>query len=534
MNQIKLHSMLLGVFVLIGCGSSKIQAPVVEPIAQPKFVQEEKAPNPEGLRHFMDGQLLMNQGNFAMAIIEFQQALGLDPNVGAIHTAIAECYWNLGKTDLSGKHLSMALKADPNDEQALQMYADQLILQKKYDAAQEPFESLNELNPDDPRYIIALAELQKVKKNFAEAMNLYIKAYELEPERLELLETAGRFAIRVGNEEKAKNIFKKLSLADPKQPSYLALFIDLVSRSKSFEEGESLIHELNQKHGSSPNRNAQLGLLLYRKGDAKNALDLLESSIKEAPGNLDYYFSLFDIYMDNNEMKKAGELGDKLIANFPEDWRGYYSRSLVFMDQKNPQGVIDLLAPVSEPFQKVFSIQYLLGLSHNQLKQYIPAEKYYSNALILRRDSKNVMHSLAILYDEIDQFDKSDEIYLKLIESDSSDAQAFNNFAYSLVERNIELERALNFAKKAIALEPENASYLDTIGWIYFKLNNLNQAKSYIEASIKISDNNAVVLEHLGDVLMKANQRVDAKNIYRRALELDKDNQRLKNKVSPE
>ena len=62
----------------------------------------------------------------------------------------------------------------------------------------------------------------------------------------------------------------------------------------------------------------------------------------------------------------------------------------------------------------------------------------------------------------------------------------------------------------------------------------MNQAKSYIEASIKIADNNAVVLEHLGDVLMKANQRVDAKNIYRRALELDKDNQRLKNKVSAE
>ena len=96
-----------------------LRQPLVEPIAQPKFVQEEKAPNPEGLRHFMDGQLLMNQGNFAMAIIEFQQALGLDPNVGAIHTAIAECYWNLGKTDLSGKHLSMALKADPNDEQAM-------------------------------------------------------------------------------------------------------------------------------------------------------------------------------------------------------------------------------------------------------------------------------------------------------------------------------------------------------------------------------------------------------------------------------
>ena len=67
--------MLLGAMALIGCGSSKPQAIVDASTIVPEVVQEEKAPNPEGLRHFMDGQLLMNQGDFAMAIIEFQQAL---------------------------------------------------------------------------------------------------------------------------------------------------------------------------------------------------------------------------------------------------------------------------------------------------------------------------------------------------------------------------------------------------------------------------------------------------------------------------
>ncbi len=534
MNKIKLHFILFGAIVLTGCGSSKPPATMGENKSSNEVAQEEKAPNPEGLRHFMDGQLLMNQGDFAMAIIEFQQAITLDPNVGAIHTAIAECYWNLGKADLSEKHISLALKADPNDEQALQIYADQLILQKKYDDAQAPFESLHKLNPDDTRYIIALAELQKVKQNFTEAMNLYMNAYELEPDRLELLETAGRFAIRIKDENKAKNIFKSLSELDPNQPRYLGIYMDLVSRLQYFDEGEAFIQKMNQDHGVSPDRNAQLGLLLYRKGDTKKASKFLESSIEESPGNPNYYFSLFDIYMDNSEIEKAADLGDRLIANFPEDWRGYYSRSLVLMEQKDHVGVIDLLSPVSEPFQKVFSIQYLLGLSHDQLNQYTRAENYFKNALSLRPESKNVMHSLAILYDEIDEFEKSDEIYVKLIESDSSDAQAFNNYAYSLVERNVELDRALDFAKKAIALEPENASYLDTIGWIYFKLNNLEQAQSYIEASVKIADDNAVVLEHLGDVLMKANQPMDAKELYKRALELDRDNERLKEKASSE
>ena len=141
---------------------------------------------------------------------------------------------------------------------------------------------------------------------------------------------------------------------------------------------------------------------------------------------------------------------------------------------------------------------------------------------------------MAILYDSIKEWDKSDKIYIDLIEADSSDAQAFNNYAYSLVERNKDLNKALNMAKKAISLEPKNASYLDTIGWIYYKLEDLEKAQKFLEASLEIMDNNAVVLEHLGDLMMKGNKSQDAKNYYLRALELDKNNPVLIKKVSPE
>ena len=62
----------------------------------------------------------------------------------------------------------------------------------------------------------------------------------------------------------------------------------------------------------------------------------------------------------------------------------------------------------------------------------------------------------------------------------------------------------------------------------------MENAQSFIEASVKISDNNAIVLEHLGDILMKNNKYADAKDLYKRALALDKDNLRLKEKVSLE
>ena len=145
----------------------------------------------------MDGQLLMSQGDYAMAIIEFQQSLSFDPDVGAIHTAIAECYWNLGKTKLAEKHLLITLQTNPEDKQALQMIADQYILEKNFKAAASPLQKLNKLYPNESKYVIALAELKKIDQDFKGAMKLYLAAYSIDPERLELLEVAGRFAIQI-------------------------------------------------------------------------------------------------------------------------------------------------------------------------------------------------------------------------------------------------------------------------------------------------------------------------------------------------
>ena len=516
-----------------GCQSSK--PPILEEAAKKNSPRDLiKDPDPEALRLFMNGQMLMNQGDFPMAIIEFQEALELDPEVGTIYTSIAECYWNIGKPELSLKNLNVALSKNPEDEEALKMMADQLIATKKYDEAIKPFKKLRELDGQNTSYIIALAELNKLKKNYLNTVNLYLEAYAIEPSRIELLESAGRYALQLENKDKAKSIFKDLSEQDPFQSSYLNIYSELAIQTKNFEEAISHIQKLINDNGDSSLLKSKLGILYHSSGNSKKGEEVLKLLFDKNELNGQHSLALFEIYFDNKDNINAAKVSDRMIASLPEDWRGYYSRSLVFMDESDYESAVSILAPVSETFSNIFSVQYILGLCYSRIKMNDEAIDFYNRALTIRPNSINVLHSIAILYDDIGEWVKSDKIYDQLIDNDPKDAQAFNNYAYSLVERNKDLKRALVYAKKAVELEPKNPSYLDTIGWAYFKMDDLKRAKKYIRQSIEIQDDNSVVLEHFGDILMKSNDSVNALFYYKKAFEFDNENQELKKKAFPD
>jgi tetratricopeptide (TPR) repeat protein len=106
-----------------------------------------------------------------------------------------------------------------------------------------------------------------------------------------------------------------------------------------------------------------------------------------------------------------------------------------------------------------------------------------------------------------------------------------NNYGYSLAERGLQLRRALEMSKQAVTAEPDNSAYLDTYGWIFFRLENYRDAAVYIEKSIASGRASAVVHEHLGDVYIKLGQKERALELWKKALEMDSKNDAVKEKI---
>jgi Flp pilus assembly protein TadD len=75
-----------------------------------------------------------------------------------------------------------------------------------------------------------------------------------------------------------------------------------------------------------------------------------------------------------------------------------------------------------------------------------------------------------------------------------------------------------------VSLDPDNGSYVDSLGWTYFQLGRYDQARGYLERAARLEPEDATLQEHLGDVYVALGQKERAREAYRRAVELDDDN----------
>ena len=131
------------------------------------------------LHHFMQGEFLMNQGNYSLAILEFQDAIDLDPNASTIHVSIADAYLKLGKVKRSKSHLEIAIDLNPEEYEALEILGEIYIKSKDYKNAQIIFKNLHDLNPLELDYIFALADLARIQKDWDLAIEYYIEGLSL-------------------------------------------------------------------------------------------------------------------------------------------------------------------------------------------------------------------------------------------------------------------------------------------------------------------------------------------------------------------
>ena len=158
------------------------------------------------------------------------------------------------------------------------------------------------------------------------------------------------------------------------------------------------------------------------------------------------------------------------------------------------------------------------------------------SALKHAEDSKaksSLWGSIGDQYHELGEQRKSYNAYYKALNLNMNNAIVLNNFAYHLSVNNKSLKQALQMAKRATELSPNNATYLDTLAWVYYKLGEYEQAKKVMQQAMSFDrENSSELALHYGDILDALGSTFMAQTYWRKALERGADAAKIESRIA--
>jgi tetratricopeptide (TPR) repeat protein len=152
----------------------------------------------------------------------------------------------------------------------------------------------------------------------------------------------------------------------------------------------------------------------------------------------------------------------------------------------------------------------LLGLQVLQtVERWSDVEREAAAAAERFPDSRDLQFALATASERAGDQETAEKLFRRLVESDPDDAGAANYLGYMWADRNTNLDEALRLILRAVSLDPENVAYLDSLGWVYYRLGELDEAERWLRRAIELGGDvgDGTILCHLGEVLLATNAR---------------------------
>jgi tetratricopeptide (TPR) repeat protein len=554
--------------VLAGCSSSgRLETEKPAPSAAREIARG--VGSEQALQHFIDGSLCEMRGEYAKAVLEYQDALAYEKN-HAIYFALAKCYSQLGKHSHAIEAGKEAVRLNPDNlayhESLAEIYTNAFEL----DAAASQYEEIIKRDSSDIGSWYRLARLYQARRPL-KALQLYQGMLNRFGSEWEVLLQMAELYNSMNQFDKAAGAMQRMLALNPSNYELKRSTAQAYVRAKQYDEALALYKDLLEIDPQNFEYIGETAAVYLMKKDYATAATLFQTILQSDSVQLETKLKVGEIYFgqveqDSSLIPTAQGVFRLIAEQHPEDWRAYWFLgalgavshkdsvatanfrkvtelaswnpdgwvylSSVFLERNNFQEVATILESALKVLPDDFRVNFYLGVAYNRLGRNIEAARVLEHARTINPKDMGAISQLALVYDGMRRHEDSDRLYEEALTIDSTYDLVLNNYAYSLAERGVHLARALEMAKKAVEAQPENPSYLDTIGWIYYQLGSFKEAEKYVKKSLEKGEANAVVYEHLGDIYYAMNDKERALEQWKIALKLDENNAALRDKIS--
>ncbi len=531
-------------------------------------VYAQSAPLPEEKRIEFDTRFI-NGNKFLMlkmvdeALKEFKQALYINPKEGATNYLVSQIYLQKGLLADAEQHGLIALQSDPKNTWYTRHLAEVYRQQKQYTKAAKLYQGLYSLSPTSLNYLYDATYLYVMAHELKPALNLLNEADQKIGINPDIIKQKESIYLAQGKGKKAVAEGEKLVRAFPNNTEYMGQLADLYLKVGKEAEANKLLNQiltiepdngfalLSMAEFYRNNKQYDLWLsntlaaIRSNKLDVKPKLRVIVESItrhdfgpnqrsktielaialtETHPGESSAWMLLGDLYAQQKKLEEAHRYYEKAVQADPSNYRIWQQLITCSSELNNHEWIMHDCERAIELFPTEGAFYAYYTFSATQLKQYQKAIDMAKRGIAQADGEVSLQAQLYVTIGDaahyLKQYEKSDSAFEEAISIDPNNGYAMNNYAYFLSLRKTKLVKAAEYSKRSLDLDPKNASFFDTYGWILFVQKDYVNARKNIEQSLLLEPTNAEVMDHYGDVLFHLGETDKAVENWQKAKSL--------------
>jgi len=509
---------------------------------------------------------LQDQGESEQALAAFERVLNIDPGEVDLATRVAYLLTQQGDYPRAIDILKDAVKAAPKEPgpylQLAYIYAKYL---KKLEPAIDYAQQAVKLAPDEIDGYQRLAEVQLAAHNQKAALRTLDRAGKVETNDPSFWTQLGKLYLALLAQpdkelkpeelEKVNTVFRKALKLAPSDASVAKDAADYFAASQQVQEAIPLYLRVLELQPNDSNVREKLATGFMLTNQRGKAIQMLQEIIQQHPEKYQSYELLGQVLEEEAKALIKDKKGDEAKATYAKAAANYeqcllinpaqpdnyvHLAEVLLFNLRDNDRAVKVLREARRRFPTAPQLTYLLAVALREAKHVQESVATFEEA-IHEADAQDQEIGNGRFYFEYGAaaeraglYDKADELFKKSIDLDPADAaEACNYLGYMWADQNSHLDEAESYIKRALAADPDNGAYLDSLGWLHYRQGKYEQALAeLLSAATTLKGDDPTVFEHIGDTYSMLNQIPKALEYWEKALALDKTNKQLATKIA--
>jgi len=399
---------------------------------------------------------------------------------------LADAYEQMKEYGLAADTLRRALEFSPQDspdiERKMAMY---LISAERYDDALAAYEELVADDPSDADSYLRISQIYRQKKDMVKARAASDKAKAIDPNNIQVRLNELYILQAEGKPAEAIEVMKSI-LQQTESRSYDPA--QLESRGELLEQLGGMQQLADQ---------TQPAVDTYRQLAALDPSKAAHASAR-----------IIGAYMGGKEYPKAQEEADAAIKKFPSDREVRVSRASLLAEMgKTDVAVADIKKLLDGKDDRGIELAladlYVKGRKFDDAAKALDAAEKMSES---QEDKIDVWFQRGAMFERQKNVAAAEAEFRKVLAVMPDNPATLNYLGYMLTDRNLRLPEALAMIQKALDRDPNNGAYLDSLGWVYYRLNRIPEAEDAMRRAVELTPHDPTMRDHYAEVLFKASK----------------------------